>query len=157
MAGLSHRTIGFSLLALLFCAGVATAQENERGFGFLEQLFGNGDRAPDNAPPDPSERGGPNAGRMAQSSGDLTMRLDRLEAQIRQLTGAIEQLQYRNQQLEGQLRRGQPDADYRIQEGAAPRSTPPARPVAPPAATQPPAAPPGRRGDAFDPNLNPNA
>ncbi len=33
------------------------------------------------------------------------MRLDRLEAQIRQLTGAIEQLQYRNQQLEEQVRR----------------------------------------------------
>ena len=31
MAGLSHHTIGFSFLALLFCAGVASAQENERG------------------------------------------------------------------------------------------------------------------------------
>jgi tol-pal system protein YbgF len=166
MAGLSHRTIAFSLVALLFCAGVATAQENERGFGFLEQLFGNSDRTPDGAPTDAPDRGGPNAGRTAQSSGDLTMRLDRLEAQIRQLTGAIEQLQYRNQQLEGQLRRMQPDAEYRVQEGPA-RVAPSGRPAAPaqpmqPQATQPysPSAPPApgsRRGDAFDPSLNPNA
>jgi TolA-binding protein len=94
MAGLSHRTIGLSFLALLFCANVATAQENERGFGFLEQLFGNGDRAPDSAPVDTPDRGGPHSGRLALSS-DLAVRLDRLEAQIRQLTGALEQLQYR--------------------------------------------------------------
>jgi tol-pal system protein YbgF len=171
MAGLSHRTIGLSFLALLFCANVATAQENERGFGFLEQLFGNGDRAPDSAPVDTPDRGGPHSGRLAQSS-DLAVRLDRLEAQIRQLTGALEQLQYRNQQLEGQLRRMQGDAEYRVQEGSA-RGTPSARPAAPaqpmqPQATQPqttqpysPSSPPAaagpRRGDAFDPSVNPNA
>jgi tol-pal system protein YbgF len=170
MAGLSHRTIGLSFLAVLFCAGVAAAQENERGFGFLEQLFGNSDRAQESAPADPSERGSPNAGRLAQSS-ELAVRLDRLESQIRQLTGAIEQLQYRNQQLEGQVRRMQ-DAEYRAPEGAAPRGAPPARPGYPPQpmqpqpmqpqATQPyspppPAAPGARRGDAFDPSLNPNA
>ena len=170
MAGLSHRTIRVSFLALLFCAGSAVAQENERGFGFLEQLFGNSDRAQEAAPADPSERGGPNAGRLAQSS-DLAVRLDRLEAHIRQLTGAIEQLQYRNQQLEGQLRRMQ-DAEYRAPEGA-PRGAPPARPGVPvqpmqpqatqPQATQPyspsppPVAPGPRRGDAFDPSLNPSA
>jgi tol-pal system protein YbgF len=114
---------------------------------------------------------------LAQSS-DLAVRLDRLEAHIRQLTGAIEQLQYRNQQLEGQLRRMQQDAEYRVPEGA-PRGAPPARPGYPPQpgypaqpvqpqatqpqATQPyspsppPAAPGPRRGDAFDPSLNPNA
>jgi tol-pal system protein YbgF len=163
MAGLSHRTIGFSFLALLFCAGVASAQENERGF--LEQLFGNTDRAPERAPTDTPDRGGPNTGRVAQSS-DLAVRLDRLESQIRQLTGAIEQLQYRNQQLEGQLRRMQPDAEYRAPEGSA-RGVPSARPAAPaqpmqPQATQPysPSSPPPagpRRGDAFDPSVNPNA
>ena len=146
--------------------------------GFLEQLFGNSDRAQEGAPADPSERGNANAGRLAQSS-DLAVRLDRLEAHIRQLTGAIEQLQYRNQQLEGQLRRMQQDAEYRVPEGP-PRGTPPARPGVPvqpmqPQATQPQATPgetagdtalfafaaaaaPGpRRGDAFDPSLNPNA
>jgi tol-pal system protein YbgF len=164
MAGLSHRTIGLSFLALLFCASVAAAQENERGF--LEQLFGNSNRAPESAPPDISDRGSPNGGRLAQSS-DLAVRLDRLESQIRQLTGAIEQLQYRNQQLEGQLRRMQQDAEYRAPEGAA-RGAPAPRPPAPaqpmqPQATQPyspsaqPTVPGSRRGDAFDPSVNPNA
>ena len=164
MAGLSHRTIGLSFLVLLFCTGVASAQENERGF--LEQLFGNTDRAPESAPPDTHDRGGPNTGRVAQSS-DLAVRLDRLEAQIRQLTGTIEQLQYRNQQLEGQLRRMQQDAEYRVPEGPA-RGAPSARPAAPvqpmqPQATQPysPSSPPAaagpRRGDAFDPSVNPSA
>ena len=42
---------------------------------------------------------------MAQASpSDLVLRLDRLENQIRQLTGLVEQLQFRNQQLEQQLR-----------------------------------------------------
>src|SRR5215471_13517282 len=113
MAGLSHRTIGLSLLTVLFCAGIASAQESERGF--LEQLFGNSERsAPE---PGAAPDRGSATGRMAQSGGDIGMRLDRLEAQIRQLTGAIEQLQYRNQQLENQLRRAPPEADYRIQDG----------------------------------------
>ena len=49
------------------------------------------------------QRRAPSADRTAQmSDSDLVVRLDRLETQIRQLTGAIEQLQFRNQQLEGQ-------------------------------------------------------
>jgi len=166
MAGLSHRTIRLSLLAVFLCAGTASAQESERGFGFLEQLFGNSERsAPEPGPaPDRGPTTGPTTGRVAQSGGDLNMRLDRLEAQIRQLTGAIEQLQYRNQQLEGQLRRMQPDADYRVQDGrAVPSARPPtaAQPQAPYSQPQapysPPPAPGGRRGDAFDPALNPSA
>jgi tol-pal system protein YbgF len=165
MAGLSHRTIAVSLLIMLLCAGIASAQESERGFGFLEQLFGNSERSAPEPGAGPDR--GPPTGRMAQSGGDLNMRLDRLEAQIRQLTGAIEQLQYRNQQLEGQLRRMQPDADYRVQDGAA-RAAPSARPPAPypqpqapysqpQAPYSPPPAPGGRRGDAFDPSVNPSA
>ena len=44
-----------------------------------------------------------------ESDGPTTeqvLRIERLEAQIRQMTGTIEQLQYRNQQLENQLRGG---------------------------------------------------
>jgi tol-pal system protein YbgF len=90
------------------------------------------------------------------------MRIDRLEAQIRQLTGLVEQLQYRNQQLEGQLRRMQEETEYRFQElrGGAPRgSTPPVRQSNTPAPVGQPAAPPapGKRGDAFDPSQDPNA
>jgi tol-pal system protein YbgF len=46
--------------------------------------------------------------RLAQlSAPDLVLRIDRLEEEIRRLTGLVEQLQYRNQQLEQQLRRAQ--------------------------------------------------
>ena len=60
------------------------------------------------------------AGRTAQSSGsDLVVRLDRLENTIRQLTGTLEQLQYRNQQLEQQLKRMQDDTEYRFRNWVA--------------------------------------
>jgi tol-pal system protein YbgF len=107
------------------------------------------------------------------SEADLVVRIERLENQIRQLTGTIEQLQYRNQQLEDQLRHSQPvDARAAGPAAAPPRPMPPAASAAlpPPAAAAPPvaAAPlveaqsvplaaPGRRGDAFDPSQNPNA
>jgi tol-pal system protein YbgF len=100
------------------------------------------------------------------SEADLVVRIERLENQIRQLTGTIEQLQYRNQQLEEQLRRGQPVDPRAAAPAVAPRPMPPAAAVAPPpaVATAPPIetapappAGPGRRGDAFDPSQNPNA
>jgi tol-pal system protein YbgF len=100
----------------------------------------------------------------AQSSAsDLTIRLDQLENQMRQLTGTVEQLQYRNQQLEQALRRQQDDNEFRFQQlgkGAPPASQ--ARPASgppmqSPASPAPPPGVPGRRSDAFDPNQNPNA
>lgn len=100
---------------------------------------------------------------MAQASpSDLLVRIDQLERQLRSLTGAIEQLQYRNQQLEQQVR-GLEDASRGPQaatpRGAVPRNPPaaaaaPLQPLPPPAAA--PAAP-GRRNDAFDPTQNPGA
>ena len=47
---------------------------------------------------------------------DLLVRLDQLEKQVRQLTGAVEQLQYRNQQLETNLRKMQEDNEFRFSE-----------------------------------------
>src|SRR5882724_3912505 len=90
---------------------------------------------------------------------ELVMRLNRLENQVRQLTGQVEQLQYRNQQLEGQLAaRGSQSAAPAQQRAAAP---PPQQPYPPqaPQDSYPPGPPPqgGRRGDAFDPNQNPSA
>src|SRR5205085_8219893 len=43
--------------------------------------------------------------RAQMSESELVTRLNRLENQVRQLTGQLEQLQYRNQQLEQQLGR----------------------------------------------------
>ena len=42
--------------------------------------------------------------RQQDEAGELTVRLERLEGQLRQMTGTIEELQYKNQQLEQQLR-----------------------------------------------------
>ena len=88
---------------------------------------------------------------------ELLVRIDRLENQIRQLTGQVEQMQYRNQQLETTLKRLQDDSEFRFQElsnrggprvaTTRPGTTPSIQPIAPS----------GRRSDAFDPAENPNA
>jgi tol-pal system protein YbgF len=154
-------TLGTTALTLAVLVGAAAgsvrAQDAERPF-LLDRLFGPSDQRP--AAPVGQDR-------TAQApASDLVVRLDRMENQIRQLTGAVEQLQFRNQQLEGQLRRVQEDTDYRFQEmGGKGAARPPARPQTatpgmPPTAT--PAMPPtgtvpGKRGDAFDPAQNPTA
>src|SRR5215471_4389282 len=91
-------------------------------------------------------------------SAELLVRIDRLENQVRQLNGLIEQLQYQNQQLEGALRRLQGDsASQDLASRGGPLVTAPSRPgVGPPVSGLPPASS-GRRGDAFDPTENPNA
>jgi len=82
---------------------------------------------------------------------ELLVRIDRLENEIRQLTGQIEQMQYRNQQLEAavnELRSGEPG-----NRGGS-------RVVNPPPGAVPPNQPStygGRRSDAFDPMENSNA
>jgi len=120
------------------------------------------------------------------SETDLVTRLSRMEATIRDLTGRIEQLQYRNQQLEQQVQRLQQEEAARGEEVRGPgrpaaSATP--RPTAQYPQPQPPNSPPpptgsqvatsqvssapienpatssgGRsRGDAFDPSASPNA
>jgi tol-pal system protein YbgF len=112
------------------------------------------------------------------SQADLLTRLDRLEATIRELTGTVEQLQFRNQQLEQQVQHLQEQlpGGVKPQASAAPSPSPPPQYTPPPPAPYSPppptavvsAAPPpvapieqetpsGRRGDAFDPTLNPAA
>ncbi len=91
-----HVTLASALVLMTLIAAVcgARAQENERPFG-LFGLFNGSERLGGERSPPPA-----GADRMAQMSGpDLVLRLERLETQIRQLTGTIEQLQFRNQQL----------------------------------------------------------
>ena len=146
--------------------------------------------------------------RAQMSAADLLTRIDRLEAEIRDLTGQVEQLQYRNHQLEQEVQRFEsspgaaaaprsggpppaptvatsPQASYGGPSygggqgtgsyppsapygGGAPQASdaypPPAQGAAPlpaPVATSAPVImnePTGtRRGDAFDPALNPSA
>jgi tol-pal system protein YbgF len=135
----------------------ACAQEGERPAGLFDIIFGGSERLAGErgAQPQPQASERVTAERTAQAGApDLMLRVDRLEAQIRQLTGVIEQLQFRNQQLENQLRRMAEDGDPR----GAPRPAGQARPQiapGPPAPAAVPAAP--RRGDAFDPTQHPNA
>jgi tol-pal system protein YbgF len=124
--------------------------------GFFGQLFGGSerfDRRPGPAQPGPAQA---TPVEMAQlSPAELVTRLDRLENQIRQLTGLVEQLQYRNQQLETQVRR--------MQEGGAPPpmrqegTAPPVRPVQPgqPGTVPGPYTPPPRRSEAIEPGDGP--
>ncbi len=132
------------MTAAYSAATPAWAQEGlfDRIFGGSERLGGGERSAPSPGP----ER----TGTVQPSGPDLMMRVDRLEAQIRQLTGVIEQLQHRNQQLEAYVRRMQEEGGQR------PSAQP--RPQALPAPSSPAATgTPGRRGDAFDPAQHPNA
>src|SRR5262249_58135775 len=83
--------------------------------------------------------------------GELLVRIERLEKEIRQLTGQTEKMQYRNQQLEAavnELRSG----EFGNRGGS--------RAMNPPPGAVPPNQPStygGRRSDAFDPTENSNA
>ncbi|HLH96978.1 MAG TPA: tol-pal system protein YbgF [Xanthobacteraceae bacterium] len=128
-------------------ATTASAQSNgDQSPGFLGGLFG-GDQ-------------GSRRDQAAQPSADeLSVRVDRLEAQVRQMTGMIEELQF-------QLRRLQGDAGAQasnvqqsmVQPPAGQSSVPqPAVAIGPRSGAAPPPGPNARRGDAFDPSQNPNA
>ncbi|GEM_PF-142602 len=102
----------------------------------------------------------------------LLVRMGRLESQIRQLNGQMEQMQFETRRLEEQLRKFQEDVDFRFRErapgapaGMAPQRRGDAIPEAQPGPELQGRAPgaaamasqPGRRGDAFDPAQNPSA
>ena len=92
------RVLSASLLAgALTLSTSAFAQERENPLSAIGKLFGGNDR--------PQQGVGDGAAQPGRESpADQTVRIERLEAMVRQLTGANEQLQYRNQQLEQQLR-----------------------------------------------------
>jgi tol-pal system protein YbgF len=152
------RTAAATLLAAaLTLSATAQAQTSgARSGGLLDNLFGGVTQPPRDVDP----------GRTAQlSESDLALRLDRLESSIRQLTGAVEQLQHRNQLLEQALMRMQGETAFR--EGHAgpgtqqPVGTPRAPITAPLGGDSRMAPAPlpqtGRRSDVFDPSQHPNA
>jgi tol-pal system protein YbgF len=155
--------ISRGLTAAGFAAGLciataAFAQDGGSPLSVLDRMFGTKSSA---AVPQTSGQD------VAQApASELVLRIDRLEAQIRQLTGTIEQLQFRNRQLEAQIRSmggtvGAQQGPLQ-QPGQLPQPGQPAVPPGPAAAAAPlaPSAPapvPGRRSDVFDPAQNPDA
>ncbi|MBS7540172.1 tol-pal system protein YbgF [Ancylobacter lacus] len=134
-------------LAAVALPGSALAQQNGDFFGNLFKppgQVGQGSQAP-----------------PAGESDAVSSRLDRIENQMRQMTGQIEELQFKNQQLEAQLKRTQQEMDYRAGGGAgaaaAAAGAAPAAAAAAPARAGQPAATSSRRSDAFDPNAQPTA
>ena len=147
MTGLISR----GLTAAAFAAGlcIATAAPAQDGGSLLDRMFGNS----------PSGGAAQTTGQDSSqtSNAELVLRIERLESELRQMTGAVEQLQHRNRQLEAQIRSmgGTPGAQ-------ASASGQPGQPMRPPAQgaptpAPPPATVPGRRSDVFDPSQNPNA
>lgn len=153
----------FALAAVVVAVVVLTAfysaHAQERGGNFLDNLFsrGEGGQQQQQQPQGmPGGEGDPN---------DLSVRIGRIENALRQLTGTIEQLQFRNQQLEQQVRAlqggGAPPAVVPNNQNpqVPPGQLPSVRPGVP-GALQPsqPAPPqPGRRSDVFDPAQSPQA
>lgn len=145
MNSLIHRGLAAATLVATVCLATAASAQDSGG-NLLDRMFGR-----------PSETGAPPASQ--EPTPDQVMRIEHLEAQIRQMTGTIEQLQYRNQQLENQVRSmggqiagGQvaPGAPGGMQQTSATPVRPPyqppvtaaAQPVRPPYQPTPPSAPP---------------
>ncbi|UDQ87291.1 hypothetical protein LJE71_13310, partial [Xanthobacter autotrophicus] len=77
---------GLACAAALGTVAPAAAQNDGNLFGNLFK------------PPQPAQE-------ASREDPELMERMERLESTLRQLTGQVEQLQYRNQQLEAQVRR----------------------------------------------------
>ena len=137
------------ILALLLSAGAAQAYD---AFGARPDS----DVVPAqgyNPPPADIDNGQDLAPGADSDAAALTTRIDRLERDLRRLTGQNEELQHKVQLLEEQLRTAKQEPPHA--GDAARRPTPlPAAPATPPT-TPAPAA--GRRSDAFDPAAQPAA
>ena len=103
-------------VALMAAPDLALAQQGSGNF--LDNLFNRGQQQQQQPAPPPQAAQQPPA--MAQSGGgdpnDVSVRIDRIEHALRQLTGTIEQLQHQNQMLQMQLKRMQDDTEYRLQQ-----------------------------------------
>jgi tol-pal system protein YbgF len=173
MSSVMTRGLYAAALAAALCVSTAAAAQDGGGspLSVLDRMFGQRPQAP--VPQGQQGQGQQTTG-QDESLPDQVLRIERLEAQIRQMTGTIEQLQYRNQQLETQLRNlggtagaqpGPPPAQQapsaqmgQMGQGLPAVQQPRAVQTGPaPASSLPPAAVPGRRSDVFDPAQNPNA
>lgn len=86
---------------------------------------------------------------LAQDAAEFILRLDRLEAENRRLTGQVDELRFQQKRLEDQLKRFQTDADTRFRDLEGNRGG--ARPAPNTGAPVQPPTTPQKRSDAFDP------
>lgn len=94
---------------------------------------------PEVTPVDPANPTAPATG--ASAIGDLSARIDAIEAQLARLTGEVEQQQFRQREIEAQLRQLRTDLDARAAAPAEAATTPASTPAPRPAATTPTPAP----------------
>ncbi len=142
--------------------------------------------SPYNGAPPPGGGYAPQGGGYAPQGGgsddaSLLVRVERLEDQIRQMTGQMQQMQFENHQLQDQLKKFQEDVDFRFQErggrsarhGELTPANPPPTTDADSALPQSgadadastdsspdspaPSTPRSRRDDSFNPAANPDA
>src|SRR5262249_56156298 len=86
----SPRAAVLAAFSVLLLAGSAPAQQQRGSGNFLDDLFSRGEPAQSRQPQ--------SSVRVADPS-DVSVRLDRMERVLRQLTGTIEHPQYRNHPL----------------------------------------------------------
>jgi tol-pal system protein YbgF len=150
---LRFAVVAFAAIALAGLTLALPARAQERSGNFLDNLFNRGEQS--QAAPAQSDQGGQSGGQGMNSQGmggdpnDVGVRFDRIENALRQLTGKVEELQHRNQQLEMEVQR--------LQGGAGGRPPVAAPGAAPMAAPGPASATPDQHSDAFNPALHPNA
>ncbi|MBB5752600.1 tol-pal system protein YbgF [Prosthecomicrobium pneumaticum] len=139
-------------VALATFAGTADA-------GLFDRLRGRDGQPPQDVGSAPAAQS------SSSAEAQFTLRIERVEDQMRLLTGQVEELQHQVRQLQDQLKRQQDDVEFRLQQlegggaarppqrrGEAPAHTPAAPPRAEAAASAPPrtaAAPTPAQGDAI--------
>jgi tol-pal system protein YbgF len=135
-------------LALLVATPVAHAQ----GFDFFHrQSAQTAQMAPPASIPGAAEGG-------ASEAATEVLRINRLEDELRQANGRIEELENAQHRLEDQLQKFRQDVEFRFGAHSGEGSPAPVAAATPPAAGLETAAPmKPKRADAFDPNAEPNA
>ena len=108
-----------AMLALLLLGGGISAASSPTAFDDLAKRISALELQAQNKglplPPMPIPERGDRL-EVAQSSAGLAVRVDRLEAQMRQYNGQIEELNFHIRQLQEQLRRFQEDSEFRFQD-----------------------------------------
>jgi tol-pal system protein YbgF len=132
-------------LVAVFVACVTLAAPAQAQFDIFHRQAPPPADIPGGAPGEPDDAGG------------LVVRINRLEEELRQAYGRIEELQNAQRRLEALVQKFRQDVEFRLGDrsgGAPPDSDVAEAPLAP---DQPAVAPRPRRSDAFDPNADPNA